>query len=125
MSRAAWILLATGLLLSACSAPANQAPRTPGSADAARGRELFTQRGCGTCHTLQAAGSNATVGPNLNGIGTQAGERKPGQSAEAYLKESIENPSAFVVPNYSPAMPLGLANGQDLDDIVAFLLTQR
>jgi hypothetical protein len=30
-----------------------------------------------------------------------------------------------VVENYAPAMPLGLASGQDLDDIVAFLLTQQ
>src|SRR5688572_3136419 len=88
-------LVIVGMLVVGCSAPSNQPPRTTGGPDANRGRELFTQRGCGTCHALQAAGSTGTVGPSLNGIGSQAGERKPGLTAEAYLRESMENPNAY------------------------------
>jgi mono/diheme cytochrome c family protein len=38
--------------------------------DAAAGKTVFQSAGCGSCHTLKDAGSNGTVGPNLD-------ERKP------------------------------------------------
>jgi mono/diheme cytochrome c family protein len=34
--------------------------------DAAAGEEVFASAGCGACHTLSAAGSSGTVGPNLD-----------------------------------------------------------
>jgi mono/diheme cytochrome c family protein len=34
--------------------------------DAAAGKEVFASAGCGTCHTLQEAGTSGTVGPNLD-----------------------------------------------------------
>lgn len=34
--------------------------------DAAAGEEVWTQAGCGSCHTLSAAGSSGAVGPNLD-----------------------------------------------------------
>jgi len=34
--------------------------------DAAAGKELFVSNGCGSCHTLAAAGSSGAVGPNLD-----------------------------------------------------------
>lgn len=34
--------------------------------DAAAGKEVFASAGCGGCHTLGAAGSSGTVGPNLD-----------------------------------------------------------
>jgi mono/diheme cytochrome c family protein len=38
----------------------------PAAANAATGPQLWSQSGCGGCHTLQAAGSSGTVGPNLD-----------------------------------------------------------
>ena len=38
----------------------------PGTAAAASGPQLFAQSGCAGCHTLAAAGSNGTDGPNLD-----------------------------------------------------------
>jgi cytochrome c2 len=89
---------------------------------------LFESKACVTCHTLPGiASATGTVGPPLAGIANTAGTRKPGMAAEAYLRESIENPNAFVVPGFpSPsAMPPGQATGQEVADLVAFLLTQR
>jgi mono/diheme cytochrome c family protein len=37
-----------------------------GSGDAAAGKEVFATAGCGGCHTLSAAGSTGSVGPNLD-----------------------------------------------------------
>src|SRR6266545_2336607 len=34
----------------------------------ASGAKVFADSGCGTCHTLAAAGSTGTVGPNLDGL---------------------------------------------------------
>lgn len=35
-----------------------------GNAEA--GAQLFADNGCGNCHTLEAAGSTGTIGPNLD-----------------------------------------------------------
>lgn len=34
--------------------------------DPARGQSIYASAGCGGCHTLSAAGSTGTVGPNLD-----------------------------------------------------------
>jgi mono/diheme cytochrome c family protein len=48
--------------------PAPAEPPAPGGAagDAEAGSEVFASAGCGSCHTLAAAGSNGNVGPNLD-----------------------------------------------------------
>jgi sulfite dehydrogenase len=38
-----------------------------GTADTARGKQLFTQT-CGGCHTLKDAGTSGQVGPNLDDL---------------------------------------------------------
>ena len=40
----------------------------PAGAAAATGPSLWSQAGCGSCHTLSAAGSSGTVGPNLDDL---------------------------------------------------------
>ena len=37
-----------------------------GEGDAEAGAEVYASAGCGGCHTLAAAGSSGTVGPNLD-----------------------------------------------------------
>ena len=34
--------------------------------DPAAGEELFAANGCGSCHTLEAAGTSGVIGPNLD-----------------------------------------------------------
>src|SRR4051812_41390667 len=34
--------------------------------DAAAGKEVYASNGCGACHVLAAAGTNGTIGPNLD-----------------------------------------------------------
>ena len=40
----------------------------PASSNAANGSQLFAQSGCGGCHTLAAAGSTGTAGPDLDAL---------------------------------------------------------
>lgn len=119
--------LATALVLVGCPSGGAPSGGATGGGDANRGRALFESKGCGACHTFSGiAGTGGTIGPNLDGIGARAATRKSGASAEAYIRESIENPTAFVVEGFpSPStMPSGQAAGQDLADLVAFLLTK-
>jgi mono/diheme cytochrome c family protein len=76
-----------------------------GLAQAKTGDQIFTAAGCAGCHTFSPAGSNGTIGPNLNQLKTQAGKLVPGKSAEEYVRESIEDPSAYIVKGYSNVMP--------------------
>jgi mono/diheme cytochrome c family protein len=49
--------------LATTTAPAG--PKLP-QGDAGAGKGVFASAGCGGCHTLKAAGSSGTVGPNLD-----------------------------------------------------------
>jgi cytochrome c2 len=97
--------------------------------DAEAGRQVFETGGasgipCTTCHTLD--GSDL-VGPSLQGIADRAGTRVEGLSAEEYLRESIRNPSAYVVEGLNPTMPAIYADTlseDDIDNLVAYLLSQ-
>lgn len=102
-------------------------PERPQSAgDPARGKAIF--HGIGTCNACHLTGDDATlVGPSLRGIASRAGGRKPGQSAETYLRAVILNPDENVVPGTTPGiMPRTfgkLLTAQQLDDLVAYLMT--
>jgi cytochrome c oxidase subunit II len=79
------------------AAPA-PAPAAGGEA-AANGRTIFTQTAqpaCGTCHTLAAAGTTGTAGPNL-------GQVLKGKDA-AFIRQSILNPNAQIAPGFSPGI---------------------
>lgn len=109
--------------------PAAAAPSSSGGGGGPedKGKQVFLSAGCIACHTLQGVpGAVGQVGPKLTGVGTRAGTRKPGTDAEAYIRESVLRPAAFVVPDFPPVMPEGLVKeGPDLDALVAFLLTQK
>ena len=90
------------------------------------GRALFTSKGCTACHALAAVKAVGVVGPKLDGIATTAATRKPGMTAEAYIRESIKDAKAFIVPGYVDDMVLASpASDAEIDDLVAFLLTQK
>ena len=42
------------------------AQETAAGGEAADGKAIFAEAGCGGCHTLEAAGASGTVGPNLD-----------------------------------------------------------
>ena len=46
--------------------PANPPEPTPPEGGETDGKAIFASAGCGGCHTLEAAGSSGTVGPNLD-----------------------------------------------------------
>lgn len=97
-----------------------------GESALAAGREIFTSAGCDACHTLGDADASAQVGPELDALADVAEERKPGMSAEEYVKESIVDPPAFVVEGYSgDTMPQTYEDQltpEEIDTLVEYLL---
>jgi cytochrome c551/c552 len=71
-----------------------------GGGGAANGKALFASNGCVSCHTYQPAGSKATVGPDLDKLGTYAKQAK--QPLAAFVHESIVSPNAYVQKGYPP-----------------------
>ncbi len=92
-----------------------------------RGEELFwgSEFGCFRCHAI--AGRGGTRGPDQSAIGTRAGTRIPGVSAEEYIRGHIQEGSGyrFNVPEYPKIMPAfsALLSDDDLEALVRFLLS--
>jgi mono/diheme cytochrome c family protein len=92
--------------------------------DAAAGKTVFMSAGCAACHTLKAAGSTGTVGPNLDDLAAYA--QKAGQSLGDYTVSAITQPPAKYVPPGFPtnAMPGNFGTSlttQQIADLVAFV----
>jgi cytochrome c2 len=117
-------------LLSACGSGA------PGPADAARGQALFLGKvrfansapACGGCHAVEP-GAAGGVGPNLSNVGNRAATRIAGMSAEAYLRQSIVEPDAYLAPGYQEGIhPRTYGRdltSQQLADLIAYLETLK
>ena len=95
-----------------------------GLAGATTGAEIFTAAGCGACHTLGKAGTNAQIGPNLDELAAEAGNRTDA-TPEEYTTESILDPEAFTVPGFqSGVMPAyeGRLDEKQVQALVKYLL---
>ncbi len=100
------------------------------SGDSAKGREIYETGGaaevpCKTCHTLDGT---ELVGPSFKGVATRAATRIPGMSAQDYIRQSIKQPSAYIVDGFKDQMPpifgQTLSDG-DINDLIALLMTIR
>ena len=104
--------------LAACAEP-------PATEPVARGRQVYRALDCGRCHHV--AGDGGRLGPELTRAGAIAEQRRPGGAAD-YLRQSLADPGAYVVPGERDTMPRGLVLGlsaSDLDALVAYLLSLR
>ena len=88
-----------------------------------RGSETFAQAGCGGCHALAKAGTDAQVGPPLDDLAARAEEA--GQPVAEFVRQSIVDPDAVVAPDYQPGvMPKDFAESlspEELDALVAYV----
>ena len=80
-------------------------PEQPQSAAEERGSELFVEN-CGSCHTLDAAGTTGQIGPNLD----------EAQVSEAEVMRAIE-----IGGRGTGNMPPNLVTGADARDVAAFV----
>lgn len=93
--------------------PGIEPPEAPGGP----GGQVFANNGCGACHTMAAAESTGTTGPNLDDV-------IPGQSP-AMIEESIVDPEAEVTQGFDGGiMPSDYGDSippEDLELLVEFL----
>lgn len=94
--------------------PGAAPPSVPGGP----GAQVFANNGCGGCHTLAAAETGGTTGPNLD-------EVLPGQSV-TMIHDSIVDPNAVIAKGYPPnVMPATYGDSltpKELDDLVQYLV---
>ncbi len=89
------------------------------------GAAVFKNNTCGACHALKAAGASATTGPDLDTLPALA--QRAGQPVDAFVRQSIVDPNAYVEKGY----PKGLMPGtfgkalskQELDALVQYLVS--
>jgi mono/diheme cytochrome c family protein len=90
----------------------------------ALGAQLFTAGkpetgaiGCGSCHTMQAAGATGTIGPNL--------DKELTADPASATRESIVDPNKEIVPGYSAnVMPTNYGKAltsEELDALVNYV----
>ncbi|HEX5174658.1 MAG TPA: c-type cytochrome [Gaiellaceae bacterium] len=120
-------LVAAALLASGCGTGgvASASGKAP---DTANGQTLFTTD-CGTCHTLAAAGTSGTIGPDLDNAFA-------GDVAQGYKQSSIENLvldqiryGSGEIATYTTnkkftvqtPMPANIVTGQDAVDVAAYV----
>jgi mono/diheme cytochrome c family protein len=84
------------------AAPAEEQPLSPAEE---HGRLVFIET-CGSCHTLDAAGTTGQIGPDLGDIPLD----------EADVRRAIE-----IGGRGSGNMPQNLVKGQDATDVAAFV----
>ncbi len=100
------------------------ASSTSGSSLAQNGERLFASLGCNACHT----GSPTSRGPNLAQVYNTRIRLQDGSTAvadEAYLRESILNPSLHIPAGYAPIMPTyqGQISEDGMIDLVEYIKT--
>jgi cytochrome c2 len=122
----AYVVTHPGATVAAAAAPppttTQGIPPTTGGGNLAAGKAAFTANGCNACHTLAAAGSTGTVGPDLDKLKTYAADAK--MPLDAFIRESIVKPNAYIEKGYAKGvMPESFASlpKSTLDALVAFL----
>jgi cbb3-type cytochrome c oxidase subunit III len=81
--------------------------------DQTKGKTLFQQK-CGGCHTLAAAGTHGTIGPNLDDA--FASDRQQG-----YPQVTVQQVVRQQISLAAGKMPPDLVTGADADDVSAFV----
>jgi cbb3-type cytochrome c oxidase subunit III len=119
---------AAGILLAVVLSACGTGGIASGSADVQNGKKLFLGKGqCAGCHTLAAAGSTGTLGPNLDDAFAQA--RADGYKESAIrniVHDQIKFPGQYETSQNNPAflkanMPANLVKGKDAEDVAAFV----
>jgi cbb3-type cytochrome c oxidase subunit III len=113
-------LLVVAFLLAGCGAGGLV---TRGDTDT--GKKLFVAK-CGGCHTLAAAATAGTVGPNLDDSFAEARANGFKESAIAdIVAGQIREPGQYATgtaqDRLQANMPAHLVSGQQLDDVAAFV----
>src|SRR4051812_35597312 len=109
--RAAGATLALAVVAAGCGGSGGE------HADLVNGKKLFIGSAtCGSCHTLQRAGTKGTQGPNLDQAFTNSRSHGFGDSV---IQGVVEDQIAH--PRRGSIMPSGLVKGDNRRDVAAYV----
>lgn len=98
-----------------------------GGGNAAAGKTVFAANGCANCHTFTPAGSNGTIGPNLDTGPTESAKADGNMPLAAFIKQSIVDPNAYIAKGYTKGLMPATFGSQlsktQINDLVAFILS--
>lgn len=94
---------------------------------AAWGKELYTKKGCDTCHTVDGT---PKIGPSWKGLWDKNEALAGGASVkidENYLRESMLDPTAKVVNGFAPSMPTykGQLSDKEIASLIEYIKTLK
>jgi cytochrome c2 len=93
---------------------------------------VFLSAGCASCHTLAAASSTGTIGPDLttrlaSDCANPASQKIRGTTLKACIDKAITDPYAYIPTGYQkgimPATFAGSLGPSKIDELVNFLVS--
>ncbi|TGN06973.1 cytochrome c oxidase subunit II [Leptospira ilyithenensis] len=121
----------SGMLITIKALPADEfaawfhAEKKGAETPADKGKTLFAQKACASCHSLDGS---RVVGPSMKGLFGSSRKFTDGSGAKAdetYLRESILVSTAKIVEGYPPAMPVfqGQLSDEDVENLIEYIKT--
>lgn len=94
---------------------------------AERGKDLYSQRGCLACHSVDG---KKMIGPSFKNLYGATETLEDGSSVEVdenYLRESIYEPQAKMVKGYAPSMPSfkGILSEDEVTALIEYIKTLK
>ena len=94
---------------------------------AERGKDLYSQRGCLACHSIDG---KEVIGPTFKNLYGRTESLEDGSSVlvdENYLRESIYEPQAKMVKGYPPSMPSfkGILPEEEVTALIEYIKTLK
>lgn len=94
---------------------------------AERGKDLYSQRGCLACHSVDG---RKMIGPSFKNLYGATETLEDGSSVEVdenYLRESIYEPQAKMVKGYAPSMPSfkGILSEDEVTALIEYIKTLK
>ncbi len=91
------------------------------------GKQLYTQRGCNACHSIDGS---TLVGPTWKGLYGHEVVMQDGTKVTAdenYIREAILEPQAKMVKGFGPVMPSfkGVISDDEITDLIAYIKTLK
>ncbi len=91
------------------------------------GKQLYTQRGCNACHSIDGS---TLVGPTWKGLYGHEVVMQDGTKVTAdenYIREAILEPQAKLVKGFGPVMPSfkGVISDDEITDLIAYIKTLK
>lgn len=117
--RVAAVTLLVGATVAACGSDGGSDVALSPAAE--EGREIVRTNGCAACHGRNGEGG---PGPSFVGLYGSTVELEDGETVvadEAYLVESIRDPSAKVVDGYGFPMPENNLSDEQIQAVIAFI----